>query len=81
MPQRPKLLNEVRKKIRLKHDSIRTEETHLNWVRRCILFHNKRHPREVGIPEIEEFFPSTGYAWLFILALCEFRQTLMNPES
>ena len=52
MPQRPKLINEVRKKIRLKHDSIRTEEAYVNWIRRYILFHNKRHPREIGSYEI-----------------------------
>ena len=55
MPQRPKLLNEVRKKIRLKHDSIRIEEAYVNWIRRYILFHNKRHPREMGSREIEAF--------------------------
>ena len=54
--QRPKkLLDQVRDAIRLKHYSIRTEEAYVNWIRRYILFHNKRHPTEIGAPEIEAF--------------------------
>ena len=50
-----KLLDQVRDVIRLKHYSIRTEETYVNWIRRFILFHNKRHPSEMGEQEISEF--------------------------
>jgi len=52
MEKRPKkkLLDQVREVIRLKHYSIRTEEAYVNWIRRYILFHNKRHPREMGSP-------------------------------
>jgi len=39
-----KLLDRTRDIIRLKHDSIRTERAYLNWMRRSILFHHKRHP-------------------------------------
>jgi hypothetical protein len=39
-----RLLDRVRDKIRVKHYSIRTEETYLQWCRRFIFFHNKRHP-------------------------------------
>ena len=47
MEKRPKkLLDQVRDVIRLKHYSIRTEEAYVNWIRRYILFHNKRHLRE-----------------------------------
>ena len=54
--QRPKrLLDQVREAIRRKHYSIRTEEAYVSWIRRFILFHNKRHPREMGAPEIEAF--------------------------
>jgi site-specific recombinase XerD len=55
--QRPprKLLDQVRDAIRLKHYSYRTEETYVQWIRRFILFHNKRHPNEMGVPEIEAF--------------------------
>jgi hypothetical protein len=45
----------VRDAIRTKHYSIRTEEAYVNWVRRFILFHGKRHPKEMGGPEIEAF--------------------------
>jgi integron integrase len=56
MQQPPKkLLDQVRDTIRLKHYSYRTEETYVQWIRRYILFHNKRHPQEMGVPEIESF--------------------------
>jgi len=41
--------------IRMKHYSYRTEQTYVQWIRRYILFHNKRHPSEMGVPEIEAF--------------------------
>ena len=50
-----KLLEQVRDQIRLKHYSYRTEDTYIQWIRRYILFHNKRHPKEMGVPEIEAF--------------------------
>jgi Phage integrase, N-terminal SAM-like domain len=50
-----KLLDQVRDTIRLKHYSYRTEETYVQWIRRFILFHNKRHPNEMNAPEIEAF--------------------------
>jgi integron integrase len=50
-----KLLDQVRDAIRLKHYSYRTEETYVQWIRRYILFHDKRHPKEMGVPEIEAF--------------------------
>ena len=54
-PQAPKLLDVVRDKIRVKHYSIRTETQYLQWVKRYILFHHKRHPREMGGKEVEAF--------------------------
>ena len=51
----PKLLDQLRAKIRLKHYSIRTEETYVQWCKRFILFHQKRHPAEMGVPEVEQF--------------------------
>lgn len=51
----PKLLDLVRDKIRVKHYSIRTETQYLQWIKRFILFHNKRHPREMGAKEVEAF--------------------------
>ena len=50
-----KLLDQVRQKIRLKHYSIRTEEAYVGWITRFILFHDKRHPRDMGQSEIEAF--------------------------
>jgi integron integrase len=49
------LLVRVRDKIRLKHYSIRTEQAYTDWVRRFILFHEKRHPAEMGAAEVEQF--------------------------
>lgn len=51
----PKLLTQVRERIRLKHYSIRTEKTYLAWIRRFILFHDKKHPKQMGKPEVETF--------------------------
>jgi len=54
--QKPrKLLDRLRDRIRLKNYSYRTEKTYVGWVRRYILFHNKRHPQEMGRAEIESF--------------------------
>jgi integron integrase len=52
---KPKLLEQVRNKIRVRHYSIRTERTYLDWIKRFILFHNKKHPETMGAPEIEAF--------------------------
>lgn len=55
-PQKPrKLLDRLRDRIRLKNYSYRTEQSYVGWTRRYILFHNKRHPAEMGRPEIESF--------------------------
>jgi len=51
----PKLLDQVRDKIRVKHYSIRTETQYLQWIKRFILFHGKRHPQEMDAVEVEEF--------------------------
>ncbi len=50
-----KLLDQVRQKIRLRHYSIRTEEAYVSWIRRFILFHNKKHPKDMGQKEVEAF--------------------------
>ena len=50
-----KLLDQMSDAIRLKHYSLRTEETYLDWVRRFILFQNKRHPNDMGALEIQAF--------------------------
>lgn len=50
-----KLLDQVRAEIRTRHYSIRTEEAYVRWVKEFILFHDKRHPTEMGEPEISSF--------------------------
>ncbi len=52
---KPKLLDEVRRVIRLKHYSIRTEQSYCDWIKRFILFSGKRHPRELGEAEVTAF--------------------------
>lgn len=51
----PKLLDEVVSVARAKHLSRRTEKAYASWIRRFILFHNKRHPRDMAEPEIRQF--------------------------
>jgi integron integrase len=50
-----KLLDQVRDTIRRKHYSLRTEETYVDWIKRYIFFHKKRHPEEMGGHEMEQF--------------------------
>jgi integron integrase len=54
-PPPKKLLDQMRDALRLKHYSYRTEQTYLDWVKRYILFHDKRHPETMGEPEIAGF--------------------------
>lgn len=51
----PKLLDQVRAAIRVRHYSRRTEDTYVHWIRRFILFHAKRHPQEMGEREVTAF--------------------------
>lgn len=56
MPQKePKLLDRVRNSLRQRNYAYSTEQSYTNWIRRYILFHNKKHPRQLGEKEIEEF--------------------------
>ena len=52
---KPKLLERVRETIRRKHYSLRTETTYVDWIKKYILFHHKRHPGEMGSAEMEQF--------------------------
>src|SRR5437870_3083437 len=52
---RPKLLDRVRWHLRLRHYSLRTEQSYVDWIRRFILFHDKRHPKDMGENEIAAF--------------------------
>ncbi len=51
----PKLLDQVRGKIRLKHYSIRTEQAYVDWIKRYILHFDKQHPKDLGAGEVEQF--------------------------
>jgi integron integrase len=55
-------LDQVRSVIRIRHYSIRTEHAYLDWIRRFILYHNKRHPRQMGSPEVEQFLSHLAIA-------------------
>jgi integrase len=54
-PPPPKLLDQLRERIRYRHFSLRTEQAYVHWVKRFIFFHNKKHPKEMGKPEVEAF--------------------------
>lgn len=54
-PPKPRLLDRVRDAVRARHYSRRTEEAYVAWIRRYILFHDKRHPTEMGAGEITQF--------------------------
>jgi integrase len=54
-PPKAKLLDQLRMAIRALHYSLKTEEAYAHWVRRYILFHNKRHPAEMGEAEVNQF--------------------------
>src|SRR5438876_3310410 len=52
---KPKLLDQVRQLMRLRHYSLRTEEAYVSWIRRYILFNGKRHPRELDEKHVSQF--------------------------
>src|SRR5262245_48347756 len=53
-----KLLDQVRHILRFRHYSYQTEKTYVHWIKRFIFFHHKRHPREMGKEEVEQFLTS-----------------------
>jgi len=54
-PQPGRLMDEVRRCLRVKHYSLRTEQAYVGWIRRFILASGKRHPKDMGGPEVERF--------------------------
>ncbi|MBL7179308.1 MAG: phage integrase N-terminal SAM-like domain-containing protein [Desulfobacterales bacterium] len=50
-----KLLDQARDILRLRHYSIRTEASYFSWIKRYIIYHGKRHPKDMGKVEIESF--------------------------
>ena len=57
-PRPVRLLDRVRMAVRVRHYSRRTEKAYVGWIRRFILFHAKRHPAEMGAPEVTAFLSS-----------------------
>jgi integrase len=54
-PGKPRLLDQVRWVIRLKHYSSKTETAYIGWIRRFIFFHGKRHPAQMGAEQVAQF--------------------------
>ena len=54
-PKQKKLLDQVRDTLRTKHYSYRTEKSYIDWIRRFIFFHNKRHPAEMTAAEVQDY--------------------------
>ena len=61
-PQPPKLLEQVVARLRVKHYSLRTEQIYVDWIKRFVWFHGKRHPRDMGTAEIEAFLSNLAVA-------------------
>lgn len=70
------LLAETRRQLRLRHYSLRTEKIYLGWIRRFILVHGRRHPRELGWPDIECFLSTLSQEGR--LAGCRHNQVLSS---
>src|SRR6266478_1799858 len=63
--RRPRLLDQVREALRLRHYSRRTESAYVGWIRRYILFHGKRHPAEIGAAEVSAILSSLAVEGMF----------------
>jgi site-specific recombinase XerD len=59
---KPRLLDQVRNCCRVRHMALKTEYTYVNWIRRFILFHGKRHPLEMGDKEVTDFLTHLAVA-------------------
>ena len=55
MESQPGLLVVARERMRTRHLALRTEQAYLHWLQRYLVFHDRRHPRELGAPEVEQF--------------------------
>jgi site-specific recombinase XerD len=62
VPGKPKLLDQVRNRCRLRHLALSTEHAYVGWIRRYILFHHKRHPLEMGAAEVSAFLTHLAVA-------------------
>jgi hypothetical protein len=55
LPRPPRLLDQVHQVLRVRHYALSTEDCYIQWIARFILFHNKRHPRDMGADDVEQF--------------------------
>jgi integron integrase len=55
LPRPPRLLDQVRQVLRVQHYAPRTEKCYVEWIKRFIFFHGRRHPRDLGAAEVEQF--------------------------
>jgi hypothetical protein len=76
----PKLLDQVRDKLRVKHYSIRTEQTYLDWIKRYIYFHGKRHPKDMGAREIEAFLTHLAVVGKVSASTCGFNRSMQHTR-
>lgn len=60
-PEKPRLLDQVRHRCRLRHLALSTEHAYVGWIRRYILFHHKRHPLEMGAKEVSAFLTHLSF--------------------
>ena len=60
--QAPRLMDEARHHLRLKHDSLRTEQAYVGWIRRYVRANGKRHPRALGGAEVEHLLSDLATA-------------------
>src|SRR6478609_6632107 len=51
----PRPIHRIREAIRVRRYSIRTERAYVHWIRRFVVFHGRRHPKDMGAPEVTEF--------------------------
>ncbi len=58
VPASPRLLDQLRYRIRFRHYSLRTEAAYVQWARRYLVFHGRRHPRELGAEHLTSFLSS-----------------------
>jgi site-specific recombinase XerD len=61
-PGKPKLLDQVCERCRLRHQALSTEHAYVGWIRRFILFHQNRHPLEMGANEVSGFLTNLAVA-------------------
>ncbi len=60
-PSESPFQNQVRRTIRLKHMSLRTEKSYIHYILDYIYFHNKKHPEEMGVDEIRTYLSQFSY--------------------